>query len=449
MKKNLVIINFFTINIILLYIYLYFNGLPLILQKLHLIEMHLISNTLYYWIEYLQNLIGMFINTINFYLNLHLKIQIIDIWFQYLELFNFIQTILLNLKLNVLTILCDKFFNINYFNITSFFFNELLSLLKIKLIYLISSLYFYIQIKIVIKFWIISKFIIKLIKKKITFKLLSYFNKMFSPLSLNGWDGRTEYLMKCSSKIFNYIKINSILKYFIILFIFFISFITPLSLDYNFLSFFIVVFIRYWFKNLLHSITILSVIPLAISEENKQEDYAPLRTPIKGGEDFDAYFEECSAEQEDYVEEECSAEQEDYAPSGEDFEDNNNNLESEDDNIETINFTNFNNLSHQEKQKYVESKIKLKGLTSNIYLIEYFINCILSKATSHSISQLEVENFLNKDLNILLKDKRNIQLNNHSFTRIKPFLLNNSNNSGFPSVVPYKSDKSDNSIELD
>ena len=418
MKKNLVIINFFTINIILLYIYLYFNGLPLILQKLHLIEMHLISNTLYYWIEYLQNLIGMFINTINFYLNLHLKIQIIDIWFQYLELFNFIQTILLNLKLNVLTILCDKFFNINYFNITSFFFNELLSLLKIKLIYLISSLYFYIQIKIVIKFWIISKFIIKLIKKKITFKLLSYFNKMLSsPLGFykpkRRGGGRTEYLMKCSSKIFNYIKINSILKYFIILFIFFISFMTPLSLDYNFLSFFIVVFIRYWFKNLLHSITILSVIPLAISEE------------------------------------ECSAEQEDYAPLACGEEDNNTNLESEDDNIETINFTNFNNLSHQEKQKYVESKIKLKGLTSNIYLIEYFINCILSKATSHSISQLEVENFLNKDLNILLKDKRNIQLNNHSFTRIKPFLLNNSNNSGFPSVVPYKSDKSDNSIELD
>ena len=37
----------------------------------------------------------------------------------------------------------------------------------------------------------------------------------------------------------------------------------------------------------------------------------------------------------------------------------------------------------------------LKGLTSNNYLVEYFINTILKNVTSGS--QLDVENYLNKD----------------------------------------------------
>jgi hypothetical protein len=192
--------------------------------------------------------------------------------------------------------------------------------------------------------------------------------------------------MQITSTILNFNKKRSIFKYFLLITIFFLSYMSPFPLgpDHNYLSIIIFALIRYELKNFIYSISILSVIPLAYSDE---DDYT--------------------------------------------------NLDSEEEKIETINFTNFNNLSPQERHTYVESKIKLKGLDSNNYLVEYFIKAILKNVESGS--QLDVENYLNKDLDILLKDNRNVQLNKNSFVRITPFLLNNSNNSGFPSVVPYKS----------
>lgn len=74
-------------------------------------------------------------------------------------------------------------------------------------------------------------------------------------------------------------------------------------------------------------------------------------------------------------------------------------------------------------------------------MIEYFNGAILKNTSG---TKLDVDNFLNKNLNIILNDQRNIQLNKHSSLRFKPFLLNypQNLNSSFPSVVPYKPDNS-------
>jgi hypothetical protein len=89
--------------------------------------------------------------------------------------------------------------------------------------------------------------------------------------------------------------------------------------------------------------------------------------------------------------------------------------------------------------------MELKGLTINPFLIHYFIEAIIKNTSGFKI---DVDNFLNMNLNTILNDQRNIQLNNHAFTRIKPILLNNSNKSDFASIVPFKPDNLFN-IELE
>jgi len=206
-------------------------------------------------------------------------------------------------------------------------------------------------------------------------------------------------------------KTASIFKYFILINLIFISYLSPFPLNKEFcyLYFIILTLIRYELKNLFFSFSVLSVIPLATSDVEEDNTNLESTDDPLGGE------EPATQQQEEK--------------------------------IESYNFSNFNNLSPLERQTFVESKIKLKGLTSNIYLVEYFIQAILNKVSSGS--QLDVENYLNKDLDTIVKDNRNIQLNKHSFVRIRPFLLNNSNNSGFPSVVPYKSIESIAEIKLD
>lgn len=98
---------------------------------------------------------------------------------------------------------------------------------------------------------------------------------------------------------------------------------------------------------------------------------------------------------------------------------------------------NFSFLSIKDRITYVTNKMELKGLTINPFLIHYFIEAIIKNTSGFKI---DVDNFLNMNLNTILNDQRNIQLNNHAFTRIKPILLNNSNKSDFASIVPFKPD---------
>jgi hypothetical protein len=79
----------------------------------------------------------------------------------------------------------------------------------------------------------------------------------------------------------------------------------------------------------------------------------------------------------------------------------------------------------------------LKGLDINPFLMDYFITSILNNTSGN---RNDVYNFLNTNLNSILNSRRNTQLNNNSFFRVRPFLLNNSNTSLFPNELPFKSD---------
>ena len=81
--------------------------------------------------------------------------------------------------------------------------------------------------------------------------------------------------------------------------------------------------------------------------------------------------------------------------------------------------------------------MKSKGLQINQFLIDYFIGAILKNTTGN---KMDVDNFLNTNLNTIMNDQRNLQLNQHSFVRYRPFLLNNSSTSYYSSVLPYTPD---------
>ena len=81
--------------------------------------------------------------------------------------------------------------------------------------------------------------------------------------------------------------------------------------------------------------------------------------------------------------------------------------------------------------------MKSKGLQINQFLIDYFIGAILKNTTGN---KMDVDNFLNTNLNTIMNDQRNLQLNQHSFVRYRPFLLNNSSISYYSSVLPYTPD---------
>src|ERR1700677_2217560 len=98
---------------------------------------------------------------------------------------------------------------------------------------------------------------------------------------------------------------------------------------------------------------------------------------------------------------------------------------------------NFKNITVTNKNKYISNMMASKGLEINPFLINYFIGAILNNTSGNKI---DVDNFLNTNLNTIMNDQRNLQLNKHSFVRYKPFLLNNSSTSYNSSVLPYVPD---------
>jgi len=93
----------------------------------------------------------------------------------------------------------------------------------------------------------------------------------------------------------------------------------------------------------------------------------------------------------------------------------------------------FGDLTSKNQEIYIKNKMELKGLDTNPFLVNYFLKAILT-----SWVKIDVDYFLNQNLNTILNDQRNIQLNQHSFVRIRPLLLNNSNQSPFQSIIPFK-----------
>jgi len=114
--------------------------------------------------------------------------------------------------------------------------------------------------------------------------------------------------------------------------------------------------------------------------------------------------------------------------------------ESENENKEwNSKINNFKDLPHQKKMSYINQAMKLKGLDGHFFLINHFLNSISNNTTGNKI---EVDKFLNTNLNTIINDRRNIQLHQHAFSRFSPFLLNNNSHSPLSrsNVVPYKSD---------
>jgi hypothetical protein len=92
-----------------------------------------------------------------------------------------------------------------------------------------------------------------------------------------------------------------------------------------------------------------------------------------------------------------------------------------------------------DKINYIKHKIEFMGLNSNDFLIQYFISSIVSNTSG---IKLEVDNFLNTNLNTILNDQRNTQLNKHAVVRYRPFLLHNTATSYFSTLLPYTQDNS-------
>jgi len=103
--------------------------------------------------------------------------------------------------------------------------------------------------------------------------------------------------------------------------------------------------------------------------------------------------------------------------------------------ISSIN--NFRDLTLHDRFLYVQNKMELKGLTINSFLVHYFVGTLLVNTSG---IKSDVDNFLNINLNTILNEHRNIQLNQQAIIRFRPFLLNNSNESEFNKVLPFKSD---------
>lgn len=122
------------------------------------------------------------------------------------------------------------------------------------------------------------------------------------------------------------------------------------------------------------------------------------------------------------------------------IEDNDIITSSEEDNNNTqvnlpLNFYNFNNVLSMDKINYINKKMTNKGIDPNQPLTDWFISAALKNTNG---TQLEVDAFVETNLNIILKNQREAQLNTHAFDRFKPFLIHRLNQepNTFPSIIP-------------
>jgi hypothetical protein len=101
----------------------------------------------------------------------------------------------------------------------------------------------------------------------------------------------------------------------------------------------------------------------------------------------------------------------------------------------SLKYDDFNKVVLSEKIKYINAKMINKGIDPNQHLTEWFISAALKNTNGN---QLEVDNFIEINLNILIKSQREAQLNTYAFERFKPFLMHKINQepNNFPTVIP-------------
>lgn len=100
------------------------------------------------------------------------------------------------------------------------------------------------------------------------------------------------------------------------------------------------------------------------------------------------------------------------------------------------NIFNFNTLSLNEKYKYIELKYFNKAIEPNLPFLDWFVQLLTKTDGSQNNVDLTIEMNLNK----IQKMEREAQLNSHSFSRVRPFLIHRTDNSStqIPTIVPYK-----------
>jgi hypothetical protein len=112
--------------------------------------------------------------------------------------------------------------------------------------------------------------------------------------------------------------------------------------------------------------------------------------------------------------------------------DNENNIER---NNISLNFEDFKKVSSIDQNKYIKQKIEDRGIDPNQYLTDWFISAATKNTNG---SKVEIENFVNKNLDIIIKNERESQLNTHAFKRVKPFLkhITDKNPNDLPNIIP-------------
>lgn len=133
------------------------------------------------------------------------------------------------------------------------------------------------------------------------------------------------------------------------------------------------------------------------------------------------------------------------------FEEINNTSSSEEDNdlqeiISSLTFDNFYNVSKIEQINYIHNKMINKGIDPNQPLTDWFISATLKNT---NCTQIEVDSYIELNLNLILKNQREAQLNTHAFERVKPFLIHKTNQepNTFPNVIPISNIMSEYEIQ--
>lgn len=113
-------------------------------------------------------------------------------------------------------------------------------------------------------------------------------------------------------------------------------------------------------------------------------------------------------------------------------------------NSNSLEFNNFNDLNLIQKYNYLKLNFYNKGLDYNPYLSKW----LCENLSNTNNNKLFVDNYIESNLNTVLKLENEVKLNTHSFTRFKPFLRFTSNESytkkyyisefSPPNVIPHK-----------
>jgi hypothetical protein len=110
--------------------------------------------------------------------------------------------------------------------------------------------------------------------------------------------------------------------------------------------------------------------------------------------------------------------------------------------MKAINFDNFNNLTKKEQSNYIYQKMYNKAIEPNQPLIDWLINSTINNTNGN---KLDIDPYIDSNLNIIQKGERESQLMTHAFERTRPYPIKKIDSSpyAFPVYMPMKKDMDD------